>query len=217
MILQEEYYKFKDQEINIEIIKKNVTLEIDGNVKINDLKSKEDLNLKIILNDNAKLTYNKFNIDVSKINTEITVNNNTTLNYNQSLYTTLSGNYKINANILGSNNNTYINFYGVSNQKGKIEVEATGKVKENIKNNDMLENVRVMALNDEENIIYPNLLVSSDEVTINHNATLSGVDEDYLFYLMSKGLSKEKAISLIYKGFILNKLDLSIEEKENII
>ena len=216
IVLDKEYYSLKNEELDVIITKKNITLVVDGDVKINDLSSNEDINLKIVLNDNAKLIYNKFNQDLSLENVEIEVNNNTILDFNQSVYNTLSGNYKIYANILGNDNKTNINFYGVTNEKGNLYVDANAKVKENVANNDMLENVRILALNDEENTILPNLLVSSDEVAINHNATISGVNEDYLFYLNSKGLSNEEATKLIVKGFLMNKLDIDEEEKENI-
>ena len=216
IVLDEEYYKFENEEVDLTLTKKNTCLDIYGNVKINDLKTKEDVNLKIILNDNSSLIYNKYNKDIAITNIVIEVHNNTYLSFNQSVYSTLSSKHKVLANILGNNNNTTINFYGVSNLNGKILIEATGDVKKNIKNNEMLENVRILSLNDEENIIYPNLLVSSDEVEINHNATISGVNEDYLFYLESKGLSSEEAIKLIVNGFITSKLDISEEEKNNL-
>ena len=216
IVLDEEYYSLENQSINIEIKKKNITLEINGEVMLNDLTSKEDINLNIILNDNSKLIYNKFNKDLGNENIGVDVKNNTYLLFNQSVYNTIPGNFKIYINVLGNNNKSYVNFYGVTNQSGKIVVDATGSVKENIKENDLLENIRILTLNDEENIILPNLLVSSDEVEINHKATISSLDDDYLFYLMSKGLSKEVASKLIVKGFLTNKLEVSEEEKENL-
>ena len=217
LLLDEEYYKFCDGELNVVITKKNITIEIDGNVKINDLYSKEDINLKLIINNNSKLIYNKFNKNLCNSNVVIDINNNSNVSFNQSVYNELEGNFKIYANILGSDNNTIINFYGVTNQKGKIVVDATGNVVSDVKNNDMLENVRILSLNEEENIILPNLLVSSNEVSINHNATLSCLDEDYLFYLESKGLTRESASDLIYKGFITCKLDIDDKLKEKLI
>ncbi len=217
LLLDKEYYKFKDQELNVIITKKNITIEIDGNVKINDLESKEDINLNILVKDNSRLIYNKFNKNLSNSNVKIDINNNTDVSFNQSVYNELEGNFKIDANILGNDNNTIINYYGVTNQKGKLVVDATGNVIKDIKNNNMLENVRILALNEEENIILPNLLVSSNEVSINHNATLSSINEDYLFYLESKGLTKEEAINLIYRGFITSKLDIDQELKDNLL
>ena len=214
IVLDKENYSLNNQELDVKIIKKNITLEINGNVKINDLTSNEDINLNIILNDNSSLIYNKYNKNLAKENINIDIKNNTVLSFNQSVYNELEGSFIINANINGSNNKTDINFYGVTNQYGKIFVSATGNVIKNVKNNDMLENVRILSLNNQENIIEPNLLVSSDEVSINHNATISYLDDDYLFYLNSKGISKEEAARLITKGFLMNKLDLSNEEKE---
>ena len=217
LLLDKEYYHFNNEELNIVITKKNITIEIDGNVKINDLESKEDINLNIKVNDNSSLIYNKYNKNLSNSNIIIDINNNTNVRFNQSAYNELGGNFKVNANILGSNNNTTINFYGVTNQRGKMIVDATGDVKKNLKNNDMLENVRILALNKEQNIILPNLLVSSNEVVINHNATLSSLDEDYLFYLESKGLTKEDASNLIYRGFLTSKLEIDDETKNNLL
>ena len=216
LLIDKEYMLLKDEEVSIEISKKNVTLEIEGRVKINDFNSKEDLNLNIIVKDNANLIYNKYSNNISSINVKIDVNENSNVSYNQSLYNTIEGDYEVFTNILGSNNNVDVNYYGVTNQNGKIKVNATGDVKKGITNNEMLENVRILALNDEENIIYPNLLVSTDEAIINHNATISGLNKDYLFYLESKGLSKEESAKLIVKGFILSKLNISEEDKENI-
>ena len=217
LLLDKEYYHFNNEELNVVITKKNITIEIDGTVKINDLESKEDINLTIKVNDNAKLIFNKFNKDLSNSNIKIEVNNNTNVSFNQSAYNELEGNFKVYADILGNNNNTTINFYGVTNQKGKMTVDATGNVIKNIKNNNMLENVRILSLNEEQNIILPNLLVSSNEVEINHNATLSNLNEDYLFYLESKGLTKAEASNLIYRGFITSKLDIDQELKDNLI
>ena len=46
LIMEQEYYHLKDKEVTIITKKQNITLEIDGIVKINDLESQEDLNLK---------------------------------------------------------------------------------------------------------------------------------------------------------------------------
>lgn len=48
----------------------------------------------------------------------------------------------------------------------------------------------------------PKNMVNSDSSLLEHEATISKLGEDKLFYLMSRGLSKEKAIELIVLGFI---------------
>jgi len=45
-------------------------------------------------------------------------------------------------------------------------------------------------------------LIIGDDVTIGHEASVSKVNEEQLFYLMSRGLSEEEATTMIVAGFI---------------
>ena len=49
---------------------------------------------------------------------------------------------------------------------------------------------------------YPYVDVREDDVSMGHEATVSKVSEDQLFYLMSRGLSQEQAMGMIVNGFI---------------
>ncbi len=49
---------------------------------------------------------------------------------------------------------------------------------------------------------YPVIEIDEDEVNIGHEASVSKVGEDQLFYLMSRGLSQEQAASMVVGGFI---------------
>ncbi len=207
--------------IYLDIKKENVTINIRGKVLINDLtESEEKLKVIINLSKDSELVYNNFK--KGKINQQITLNqeNNSILIYNFSLLATLKSSLKIIASIKGSNNSCEINVKGVPIEKGSINVIATGDIEKNIINNKYLENIRILSCNEEENTIIPNLLVSSNNIEALHNATISSISFDELFYLNSKGLSEETAKKLIIKGFLLNNLELSEEDKlklENII
>ncbi len=48
----------------------------------------------------------------------------------------------------------------------------------------------------------PYNVVKNDDVTIQHEATVSKVSEEQLFYLMSRGLTEEQATEMIVMGFI---------------
>lgn len=48
---------------------------------------------------------------------------------------------------------------------------------------------------------YPMIKVEEDEVSVAHEATVSRIEEDQLFYLMSRGLSEEEAVSSVVNGF----------------
>lgn len=49
---------------------------------------------------------------------------------------------------------------------------------------------------------YPYIEIDEDDVTIGHEASVSKVGEEQLFYLMSRGLSEEEAATMIVSGFI---------------
>jgi Fe-S cluster assembly protein SufB len=49
---------------------------------------------------------------------------------------------------------------------------------------------------------YPYVDVREDDVAMGHEATVSKVSEDQLFYLMSRGLTEDEAMAMIVRGFI---------------
>ncbi|MEK9161998.1 MAG: SufD family Fe-S cluster assembly protein, partial [Chloroflexota bacterium] len=49
---------------------------------------------------------------------------------------------------------------------------------------------------------YPVIEIDEDDVTIGHEASVSKVGEEQLFYLMSRGIPKEQAEGLVVAGFI---------------
>jgi Fe-S cluster assembly protein SufB len=49
---------------------------------------------------------------------------------------------------------------------------------------------------------YPYIEIEEEDVEIGHEATVSKIGEEQLFYLMSRGLSEAEAYSMIVSGFI---------------
>jgi Fe-S cluster assembly protein SufB len=49
---------------------------------------------------------------------------------------------------------------------------------------------------------YPYQEIGARDAEIGHEATVSKVADDQLFYLMSRGLSEEQAMGLVVNGFI---------------
>ena len=47
----------------------------------------------------------------------------------------------------------------------------------------------------------PNLEIEANDVRCTHGASVGKVDADQLFYLMSRGLSKDVATKMIVEGF----------------
>jgi len=49
---------------------------------------------------------------------------------------------------------------------------------------------------------YPYVDVREDDASIGHEATVSKVGEDQLFYLMSRGMSEDEAMAMVVRGFV---------------
>ncbi len=49
---------------------------------------------------------------------------------------------------------------------------------------------------------YPYIDVREDDVSIGHEATVSKISDDQLFYLMSRGMTEDEAMAMIVRGFV---------------
>jgi Fe-S cluster assembly protein SufB len=49
---------------------------------------------------------------------------------------------------------------------------------------------------------YPYMEIDEDQVQIGHEATVSKIGDEQLFYLQSRGIREEEAMAMIVNGFI---------------
>ena len=62
---------------------------------------------------------------------------------------------------------------------------------------------RILLLSDQAHAeAIPDLEILTDDVKCSHAASISNLDEEHLFYLMSRGLSKKQVEKLIVNGFL---------------
>ena len=59
----------------------------------------------------------------------------------------------------------------------------------------------------------PELEIYADDVKCSHGSTSGNIDQDAVYYLMTRGLSKKEATKLIIKGF-LNDVVSEIEDPQ---
>ena len=220
LIDKENNIEIKDNAVELDIKVKDLILNIKGNVLIQEIckKDNEELNLTINIEPKSSLIYNRFIIH-NQANNNITINQDNTSNvsFNYSLIATDKVDLTINSTLSGNDNETSIKVASVTEGSGKVIITSTADVLPKIENNNLLESLKILLLNNEESICIPNLLVSSNEVEVNHAATISGIPQDYLFYLNSKGLSNEAATKLIKNGYLMGNLDINKNIKEEIM
>lgn len=91
----------------------------------------------------------------------------------------------------------------ISRQGGRASYR--GLVKVNPKAHHSVSSVRCDALlvdTISRSDTYPYNDIQCDEVSMAHEATVSKISEDQLFYLMSRGLAHDEAMAMIVRGFI---------------
>lgn len=219
VIDKENYIELNNESVTLDIKVEKLVIDIKGQVIINEINYKEDENLdiEIRLEPYSSLIYNRFMIH-NTINNRVKIiqDNNSNIVFNYSLVANDECKLDVLSELCGNNNQTEIRVKSVTLNKGKVVIKTSASVKDNIKDNDLLETIKVLLLNDLESVIIPDLLVSSNEVIVNHAATLSPVSSDELQYLMGKGLSLNNARNLIKNGFLISNLIINDEEKERI-
>ncbi len=71
-----------------------------------------------------------------------------------------------------------------------------------------------LMLSDEAEILSkPELEIFADDVVCGHGSTVGALDEDSMFYLMSRGIPREIAESMLVRGFLEEVLDPIVDEE----
>ena len=58
----------------------------------------------------------------------------------------------------------------------------------------------------------PELEIYADDVVCSHGATVGELDEDQIFYLVSRGISKDKARSILTEAFLSEIIEDSVDK-----
>ena len=108
----------------------------------------------------------------------------------------------------------------ITSNSAKVDIDVIGKIKKGMSNSNCVQKSRGIVLTNDSKIkVMPVLLIDEFDVSANHGCAIGKIDDEGLYYLMSRGISKKDAEMLIIKGFLSPILSsLSSEElKEEIL
>ena len=179
-----------------------------GNVSCGVLSIPSISNITIYLHDNAIFNIDLF-VHLNEVKNQINIYSEfqTKLNLNYACTFKNSSYLTIKNHIKNNETETNITVRAVEDN-GKIEIQAEGIIYEDTYSNFYAEDIKALVINNNSVSISPNLLVKTNAVLANHNATISNIEKNDLFYLESKGLSKESAKKVIKTGFLKGILKL---------
>ena len=97
----------------------------------------------------------------------------------------------------------FIENYGVSNNNSSLVFEGVGKINKNMKRSIARQQNKGIVLGEKSRLdANPLLLIDEYDVEASHGAAIGKIDEEQLYYLMSRGLTHKNAQRLIISGFL---------------
>lgn len=101
----------------------------------------------------------------------------------------------------------------IANANGKVVLNGVEKILKGMKNANAYQSLKGIIASDEAIIeVNPILLIDEYDVKAGHGATIGKLDENSLYYLMSRGLDKKVAERLMINGF-LNPIISEIDDE----
>lgn len=192
----------------------SANLVIKGNAVLNAINLHNNLNLNIKIEDGAAMVLNMFDYAVSlDVHIDIEANDNSSFQINSSFICENKYSLDIETKLYGSAICGEVNVRGINEKEGTVKVVMNGTVAGETKGNVLNEYAKVLNKSELSNVLIPNLIVNTNEVEANHGVSIGKIDDNELFYLMSKGINKYHAVKIIEEGFILSIMPDDIKEK----
>ena len=161
--------------------------------------------------ENEVLEIYHFVIDKS-VDTKINlIGENAKVIYHLSIVSNSDNICKIDVNHVNSNTESKIICRGVNMQNARLEFNITGLVPKESSKCVCNEDNEIINLKNGKSVIKPNLLIRNYDTFSNHSAYIGKFNEEKMFYLESRGISKDAAARLLMEGLLLG--DAKSEEK----
>lgn len=202
----EDYHK----DINIHILE-NVTAHIKffGN----NLQS----NVKVLLEKDSYLHIDSLLVDsdgelsifLLGQNAEIKCINSVIANRDSKLKFIVSHDYESTKSLFVNN--------GLVLHNNKLIFDVNGIVQKNSKGSICIQDSKIITRYSQLASILPNLYIDNYDIEAEHSAYIGMFKEEDMFYLMSRGISRNDAYLLLVKSFLLGRMELTDLEKEKFI
>jgi Fe-S cluster assembly protein SufD len=92
--------------------------------------------------------------------------------------------------------------------QGMIKIDPSGQ-----QTNSYLKNENLLLSDHARADSIPSLEIDANDVRASHGATVSRVDEEYIFYLQSRGIPRSTAVRMIVEGFFSSVFDRMSQER----
>ena len=106
-----------------------------------------------------------------------------------------------------------MNNYGIVLKDANWKLVATGKIEKGHRQSESHQTSRVLTFDKKQTVqVLPILLIDENDVKASHATSLGQPDENQLYYMQSRGLTKNEAIQLLAIGYLLPIADVVDDE-----
>ncbi|MDE6408544.1 MAG: SufD family Fe-S cluster assembly protein [Anaeroplasmataceae bacterium] len=107
-----------------------------------------------------------------------------------------------------------ISNFGVALNEGNVVFDTTGKIEKGMSKSRCVQLSKGIVMDDVSSVTSkPILLIDEYDVIANHGASIGKMSDESLFYLMSRGLTKQEAFLLILEGIVHPFIEKITDEK----
>ena len=103
--------------------------------------------------------------------------------------------------------NANIDVIGIANGNGEVRVDGIGQINKGMHQSNNFQHLTGIISDDAVIEMNPYLLIDEHDVQAGHGATIGQIDENIIYYMMSRGISKDTASNLYIKGVITPFVD----------
>ena len=182
-------------------------------------------------NDKTEYKYNicedtiiyHFSINSSSVVNVNLVTEGVTLHYYYNNINYDNNSFDINVTHKESNTHSEVYNHGVNVKTAKLDYHVNGIVPKTSSKCICNQDNQIINMDNGRSTILPILLIDNYDVDSNHGAYIGKFRDEEMFYLMSRGISREDSYRLLLNGFLINsdsidmnKIDLFVKELENI-
>lgn len=172
--------------------------------------------------DNNEYKKYKYNIDEDTIIYHFSINGSSdvevnlvkedvTLYYYYNNINYSDNKFSIEVNHVASNTHSEVFNHGVNVNCNYLTYTVNGVVPKSSNSCICNQDNQIINMSDGKSTIKPNLLIDNYDVDSNHAAYIGKFRDSYMFYLMSRGISRKNVYLLLLKSFLINtdSIDLS--------
>lgn len=169
--------------------------------------------INFYLDDKANVNYNSLLMNKNEVNNEANFymyRPFASLSINNSIINNTSIKQKYNFNVYHDEKDTTSNLlnYAICKNSSSLDVSSNGIIKKGSSRSVLSQKSRGIILDLKSSIsANPKLCIDEFDVVANHGASIGAIDDEDLYYLMSRGLSKEMSESLIVLAYVNPLLD----------